>query len=363
MAAGAEATGPTLGVRTGPVGARLDPQLPPEPVDLLRGEKRGVVERIAGHFEAPPLHGVGEEDARAVRHGVGLGERRAQRPQVVPTQVGQKGAQLVVGHRCQCRNQLWVVSAEELPGLSSGQVEEMLVLVVGHLVDSVSECGTAGSGEGCIELVSVLHVEDMPAGVREGPLQAAHLDAGHYPVQTLAIEVDNPQDVAKAGQAGLEERLPHVALVQLGVTQESDEARARARREVAVDVASSGSGEQRRRGAQPYRSGREVDPVMILGPRRVRLEALVRTELGELGLVQPPEQVIDGVEYRRGMWFDAHQIVRAEMAEPQRRHDGNHRGARGLVTPDLEAVGVWSIVVGGVDDAGGQPQDPLLHLL
>ena len=49
-----------------------------------------------------------------------------------------------------------------------------------------------------------------------------------------------------------------------------------------------------------------------------------------------------------------------EVREVQGGHDGDQAGAGGLVAADLDAVAGVAVVVGGVDDAGGQPQDALL---
>ena len=52
-----------------------------------------------------------------------------------------------------------------------------------------------------------------------------------------------------------------------------------------------------------------------------------------------------------------------EVGEPQRGHRRDERRAAGLVTADLDAVAGGAVVVGGVDDAGGEPQHPPLDLV
>ena len=57
-------------------------------VDLLGGQQRRVVARVAGDRQAPALDRVGEQHARPVLLRVALGERLQQRAEVVAGQVG-----------------------------------------------------------------------------------------------------------------------------------------------------------------------------------------------------------------------------------------------------------------------------------
>ena len=62
--------------------------------------------------------------------------------------------------------------------------------------------------------------------------------------------VDDPQHAAQVGHRRLEDGLPHVALVELGVTHQGDEARRRSVAEVQIEIAPGGGREQRCRGAE-----------------------------------------------------------------------------------------------------------------
>src|SRR5207302_8414918 len=73
------------------------------------------------------------------------------------------------------------------------------------------------------------------------------------------------------------------------------------------------------------------------------------------------EQILDGVKGRRRVGLDADLVRGVEVAEVQGGHDADQAGARGLVAAYLDAVTGVAVVVGGVDDAGGQPQDALLN--
>ena len=60
---------------------------------------------------------------------------------------------------------------------------------------------------------------------------------------------------------------------------------------------------------------------------------------------------------RRGVRLDGDAIGRAQGMEIKRRHDRGERGGRCLVTADLQAVGVFALVVGVMDGPACQPQD------
>ncbi len=83
-------------------------------VDLLGGQQRGVVARVAGDRQPPALHGVGEDHARPVGDGVALGVRVEHRGEVVAAEVGDEGGEFVVGD----------VGDERLDG-GGGAVEEL----------------------------------------------------------------------------------------------------------------------------------------------------------------------------------------------------------------------------------------------
>jgi hypothetical protein len=110
----------------------------------------------------------------------------------------------------------------------------------------------------------------MPAGVGERRRQRIHLDTRHNPVEAMPIEVDHRHDIVQAGDRRVEQGLPDVALVELGVAEQGDEPRPGRRPEVGVDVAPGRGGEQWSGRAEPDRSGGEVDRITILGQRRVR---------------------------------------------------------------------------------------------
>ena len=324
-----------------------------------------MVARVARHRQPPALHGVGEHHRRTVFHSVTLVVGVEHRRHAVAAEVGDQFSELRVvghlGHQVPHRQRRTV---EELrPELVAGEPEQRLIVLVGHRVDPRPQRRPARTRERRIELGAVLHLDDVPPGRLE--LTAPLLDpyAGDDPVQGLAVEVDHPHGLAESLRRRVEHRLPDVALVELGVPDEGDEAARVAGTEVRVDVTAHRGGEQRRRHAQSDRPGGEVDLVGILCPARVRLQSASGAQRRQVGTVEVAEQVLDRVEHRGGVRLDGDAVGGVQVGEPQRGHGGHHRGAGRLVATDLDPIRVVPVVVGGVHDPGREPQHALLDLL
>ncbi len=188
---------------------------------------------------------------------------------------------------------------------------------------------------------------------------------GHYAVQALAIQVDDPEYVAELcrrdGRVG--DRFPDVALVELGVADQRHVASTRpvvAGAEMRLGVAVGERGEQGRRRAEPDRAGRDIDRVRVLGPARVRLQTVEVAQLGQVAPIEVTQQVLDGVERGTGVGLDRHPIACSQPGEIERGQDGDNGGAARLVATHLGVVHVRTDVVRLVDDAGRQPEHPPL---
>ena len=182
-------------------------------------------------------------------------------------------------------------------------------------------------------------------------------DVGHNPVERLAVEVDHPQHLAELGHARVGHRLPHRALVQLGVAHQGDLAAHRRRLEaVVLEVSARDRAPDRRRGPDADGARGVVDRVGVLGAARVALEAAEGAQRLEVGAVERAEQVVDRVQDRRRVRLDRHPVLGPQLAEPEGGHEAHHRGARGLVAAHLHPRAVLAHAVGVVDDRGGQPQ-------
>ena len=237
-----------------------------------------MVHGVARERQPPALDRVGEHDRRARRIPIGGVEGADDLVDIVAAEVGEDRREGLVGHvRHRSRKHVAVrfrrTLEEAAPGLRARLADEDLVLLVGHVVDPPTQDLAARPGEDGLQPAAVFRLEDLPAGRREHSLEAADPDPGHHPVEALAVDVDDDRDVAEAAQGILVRRLPDVALVELGVADEGDEAtlqpgQARVRA-VELQIAIGERCEERRNCAQPDRAGREVDPIWILRPGRV----------------------------------------------------------------------------------------------
>ena len=108
--------------------------------------------------------------------------------------------------------------------------QQPLILGVRHPVDAPLEVLAAGLCEQLGQEPPVLEGDDLPARRGEHRLQAGRRDVRHDTVERLAVEVDDPDDLAEVGHGRVEHRLPHRALVELGIADQAVLAAAAARR-------------------------------------------------------------------------------------------------------------------------------------
>ena len=235
--------------------------------------------------------------------------------------------------------------------------------VVGRVLDPGLQGRAAGLGEGQALALGPLQRHHLPAGGLEDFAIAGEHAVRGGGVQALAVVVDDPPGVAHVVFAGLDQGLVDVALVQFGVAEQRDHPAHRLR----IDRAARGQivlgqrGEGGHRHAQADRAGREIDVVLVLGPRRIGLRPAQGAEALQLVQGLTPEQVLDGVEHRAGVRLDRHPVLRPQGPQIERRHQGGHRGAGGLVAADLQAVAAFAQVVGVVDGPRRQPENSFLQ--
>src|SRR2546428_420440 len=137
---------------------------------------------------------------------------------------------------------------------------------------SPSSALSPGTPERGLEGAAPPELADAPSvGAKEiAELTRARL--WHDAVEALAIHVDDPEDVAaEPRERRLAERLPHVALVELGVAHHDHEALGHTGRAVIDEVARREGAERRHNRAGPHRAGRQVDDVGVLAAARVHL--------------------------------------------------------------------------------------------
>ena len=97
--------------------------------------------------------------------------------------------------------------------------EQPLVLGVGHGVDPVPQRLPARAGEQVLEQPPVFQRDDLPARRAEHAAQPVGGDHRDHPVTRLAVHVDDPDDLAEFGHAGVDDGLPDRALVEFGVAE------------------------------------------------------------------------------------------------------------------------------------------------
>ena len=281
----------------------------------------------------------------------------------MPSQVAQHRPELdvvEVGHRLQDGRRAGGEPSAQRRGRGA---QQPLVLLVAHPVDALPQRRPAGALEQRGQRGAVLHLEDLPAGGREHPLPPADRNVRHDPVQGLPVEIDDPQHLPELLHHRVGHALPDGALVELGVAQQRHLPPTGLDRQVGADVAVGDCAPHGRRRPDPDRAGGVVRCVGVLGARRVGLQPAELAQARQPGRVEPPQQGVHGVQDRRGVGLDAHPVRGGQVLEPQRRHQGDHRGARGLVTSHLDPGGVGPPGVRRVHDARGEPQHPPLHLV
>ena len=250
-----------------------------------------------------------------------------QRLQVVAAEVADRAGQgsvVQVGHEL---GQGLVPAGQALAELVRVAAEQPLVLGVGHGVDPVPQRLPARPGEQLVEQPPVLQRDDLPARRAEHAAQPVGGDQRDHPVQRLAVHVDDPDDLAEFGHAGVDDGLPDRALVELGVAEQRVLAAGGAVADEPVQVPARHRAPDRGGRADADRPGGVVDRVGVLDPARVALQAAERPQRRQVRLVELAEQVVDRVQHGRGVRLDRHPVVGAQVPEPQRGHDRDHRGA------------------------------------
>ena len=320
-----------------------------------------MVLRVALDGQPVALDRVGQDDRRpgVVDRPVGL----VQGAQVVAAEVADGARELGVVEVAGQPGQGLVPAGQALAQLVRVAAEQPLVLGVGHGVDPVPQRLPARAGEQILEQPPVFQRDDLPARRAEHAAQPVGGDQRHHPVQRLAVHVDDPDDLAEFGHAGVDDGLPDRALVEFGVAEQRILAARRAvSDEPAVQVPAGHRAPDRGGRADADGPGGVVDRIGVLDPARVALQAAERPQRRQVRLIELTEQVVDRVQHGRGVRLDRHPVVRAQVPEPQRGHDRDHRRRRRLMAADFHPAGIGPDPVRVVDDRRGQPEHLALDL-
>ena len=209
-----------------PLVRRLEAHRGPEGVDLICGEQARVIQRVSRDGQAPPFDGVGEQHCGLVADTVTLAQLSREQFEIVTTEVGDQRRQLLIAVSVGKSDHRRVRLTTQLcPDLGRAEPEECLVCLVRHGIDVGPECVSVGFRERRRQPRAVLGFGDMPPGIGEEPLQPLRGDVGYDPIQALPVEVDDHGEIGQALGGRIGDRLPHVALVELGIADDREEPR------------------------------------------------------------------------------------------------------------------------------------------
>jgi hypothetical protein len=178
----------------------------------------------------------------------------------------------------------------------TGQTDERLILFVAHVIDTLTERITAGLLKQRLQPTPILRFQHLPAIFSEQPLQSRRPNARHNPVEALAVQINDPDQVVQTFHRLIEDRLPHIALVQFCIAHQRNKASRCDVSEMEFRVAMRQCRKCRRNRTQPNRTGRKIDIVRVFRATGIRLETAVGAECGEIAAGQSSKQILDGMK-------------------------------------------------------------------
>ena len=197
---------------------------------------------------------------------------------------------LVVGHVRDQVEQLRVLAEEVLADVRAVLGLEVLVLAVDALLHALEQQPGLVRGEQRVPARAPDHLDDVPAGAAEDPLQL--LDdlpvAAHRAVEALQVAVDHEDQVVQLLPAGQRDRAQRLGLVHLAVAEERPHVPVRGVGQPAgVQVLEEPGLVDRHQRAQAHRHRREL-PELRHQPRvRVRRQAAAVDLLPEARAAAP----------------------------------------------------------------------------
>src|SRR6185503_1906162 len=188
-----------------------------------------------------------------------------------------------------------------------------------------------------LEALAVAQLDNAPAAASENLVEPLEHPVGAGRVEALAVVVDDPPQVLNVVLRALDDRFVDIAFVELGVSDQRDEAAAVLLVEPAVggEIILNEAGEERDPDAEAHRTGGEVDRDLVLGPAGIALSAAEAAEILQRLAALAPEQIMDRVENGPAVRLDRDPVVGSERVEIERGHDRGHRGAARLMPADL----------------------------
>ena len=365
----------------GPLGASLEARptrrpgrsarSPAQLVDLLAGEQRGVVQRPPGDRQPVALDRVGEDDRRPV--GAAVRARRAPRTEsreVVPAEVADQrpdSATVRLERAPQLATARPATACARAPRSPSARPRRTATGTPGWA--SRRSAGAAGRRRrGRTPRAAGGRTSARPRAIRP-PRTCARSSRGldHRARRGRGVwrfRSTIQSGLAESARCRVEDRLPDVALVELGVAEQRDEAPAGvAAAEVRLDVAVGQRAEQRRRRSRgrPSRSSSRpgTDPSCGSGRPGARRS---RAASSGSGASRRPSRYSIACSTGEACGLTETRSSALEIARTRARSSADHRRRRRLVAADLERVRRRPLAVRVVDDPHRQPQHAPLDL-
>ena len=347
--------------------ARANAHRGAEPLHLLLRHQAGVVVLVSRERQSHALDRVRNETRRLI--AVRLGAQRVDhRFDVMAAEIGHQRAQIVIRQRVDDRARLGApeIGQQRLAPRRAALEGQRRIERVRAVIDPGAQCLAALARERGFQTAAVLDGDDVPAHVAEQALDAAEQPVGHDGIEALAVVVHDPPQIADVVFPAFQQRLVDVAFVEFSVAGDGDMAAGRqvgAAQPMQPHVIGHQRRERGHRHTKPDGAGGKIHLRPVLDARGIGLHAAQLPQPLHLLQRLPAEQIVDGVEHRSGMRLHRDAVLRAGDLEIQRRHDGDHRGARRLVPAHLQPVTIGSDVVGVVDHPRRQPEQLLFKLL
>ena len=347
--------------------ARPNPHFGAERLHLLGSHQAGMIILVAGEGQSHALDGVGDETGGLVV-GLGLGQRVQHRFDIVAAQIGHQPRQLGIGQRIDDGANLRVGTEIDQQGGSPGLAAlegQRGIKAVRAIIDPVAQRGAARPREGGFLQPPMLYPHDVPAHIAEQPLEPSEQTVLHHAVETLAVVIDDPPDIADVVLPAFQQGFVNIALVQFRIAGDGDVPAGleiRCGQIVQPDIILDQAGKTRNGHAQPDGACGKIHLRPILDPAGIGLGAAELPQPGHFFHGLPAEQIIGGVKHRAGMGLHRHPVLRPQLVEIQRGQDADDAGATGLVAADLQPVPVRPHMIGVVHHPGRQPEQLALDL-
>ena len=168
---------------------------------------------------------------------------------------------------------------------------------------------------------AIFGFENLPTGSGKERFESCGANPGNDPVQTLPVEVDDPDHVAQSANCFFGHRFPDIAFVELGIADQRDKTPRCNVAEVQLAVLAGEGGIHRSDRAKSDRTGGKVNWVGILGPAGIGLQPFEFTEGCQVGTIQIAEQVLSRMKHRRSMRFDGNAVPASQKVKVQGRDD------------------------------------------